>query len=51
MRFFEPPLWQTGESSIADVILDPTSRDDIPQLLFGLQYLYSTPWQGNRIIM
>jgi hypothetical protein len=43
MRSFEPPLWQTGESSIADVVLDPTSRDDIPQLLLGLQYLYSTP--------
>ena len=43
MRSFEPPLWQTGESSIADVILDPTSRDDIPQLLLGLQYLYTTP--------
>ena len=43
MRFFEPPLWQTGESSIADVVLDPRSRDDIPQLLLGLQYLYRTP--------
>ena len=43
MRSFEPSLWQTGESSIADVVLNPTSRDDIPQLLLGLQYLYSTP--------
>jgi hypothetical protein len=43
MRSFEPPLWETGESSITDVVLDPMSRDDIPQLLLGLQYLYSTP--------
>ena len=43
MRSFEPPLWQTGESSIAEVALDPTTRDDIPQLLLGLQHLYSTP--------
>ena len=50
MRFFEPSLWQTGESSIADVILDPTSRDDIPQLLFGLQYLYSTPWVRTEVL-
>jgi len=43
MRSFEPPLWETGASSITDIVLDPTSRDDIPQLLLGLQYLYSTP--------
>jgi hypothetical protein len=43
MRSFEPPLWETGASSIAEVVLDPMSRDDIPQLLLGLQYLYSTP--------
>ncbi len=43
MRSFEPLLWQTGASSIAEVVLDPRSRDDIPQLLLGLQYLYSTP--------
>jgi len=42
MRSFEPSLWQSGESSLAEVELDPTSRDDIPQLLRGLQYLYMT---------
>ena len=42
MRSFEPTLWQSGASSIAEVALDPTSRDDIPQLLRGLQYLYMT---------
>ena len=42
MRSFEPPLGPSGESSIEAVALDPTSRDDIPQLLRGLQYLYMT---------
>ena len=42
MRSFEPALWQSGESSIGEVELDPTSRDDIPQLLRGLHYLYMT---------
>lgn len=43
MRAFEPRLWQLGEAGIAEVELDPDSRDDIPQLLHGLQHLYSTP--------
>ena len=43
MRDFEPSLWQLGEASIADIKLDPGSRDDIPQLLWGLQYVYITP--------
>ena len=42
MRSLEPSLWQSGESSIGEVELDPTSRDDIPQLLRGLQHLYMT---------
>jgi IS5 family transposase len=33
---------QFGEVSIADIHLDPKSRDDIPQLLRGLQYIYAT---------
>lgn len=32
-----------GEEDIAQIKLDPKSRDDIPQLLAGLQYIYSTP--------
>jgi len=30
-----------GEKDIAQIKLDPKSRDDIPQLLAGLQYIYS----------
>ena len=43
MRAFEPSLWPLGEASIAEGELDPGSRDDIPQLLRGLQHLYITP--------
>jgi transposase, IS5 family len=32
-----------GEEDIARIKLDPKSRDDIPQLLSGLQYIYTTP--------
>ncbi len=43
MRQFAPPLWQSGQASIEEVELDLFSRDDIPQLLRGLQHLYTTP--------
>ena len=32
---------QLGEIDVANICLDPRSRDDIPQLLRGLQYLYT----------
>lgn len=32
-----------GEVGIANIVLDIDSRDDIPQLLMGLQYIYTTP--------
>lgn len=32
-----------GEEDIAKIKLDTKSRDDIPQLLSGLQYIYMTP--------
>jgi len=32
-----------GEEDIARIKLDPKSRDDIPHLLAGLQYIYTTP--------
>ncbi|MCP5017165.1 MAG: ISNCY family transposase [Ketobacter sp.] len=34
---------QLGETDIGDIQFDPYSRDDIPQILRGLQYLYTTP--------
>jgi len=41
MRSVSNPQLQLGESDIADIKIDPRSRDDIPQLLQGLQYLYT----------
>ena len=32
-----------GELAIADIKLNPKSRDDIPQILRGLQHIYTTP--------
>ncbi len=32
-----------GETAIADIKLDPKSRDDIPQILRGLQHIFITP--------
>jgi IS5 family transposase len=43
MRQVQPKQVKLGETSIADVEFDPKSRDDIPQLLRGLQYIYVTP--------
>jgi len=43
MRHLIDPQMQFGEQDIAQIRLDPRSRDDIPQLLRGLQYIYTTP--------
>ena len=40
MRQVQPKQLQLGESDIANIQFDPRSRDDVPQLLRGLQYLY-----------
>jgi len=41
MRAVTKSQLQLGEIDIANIRLDPRSRDDIPQLLRGLQYLYT----------
>ncbi|HYA20157.1 MAG TPA: ISNCY family transposase [Burkholderiales bacterium] len=38
-----------GQTNIADIVLDPKSRDDIPQLLRGLQHLYTDPLLRERV--
>ena len=38
-----------GQVDIADIVLDPKSRDDIPQLLRGLQHLYIDPDLRQRV--
>jgi len=42
MRHIENAQLQLGQQDIAKIRLDPKSRDDIPQLLRGLQYIYTT---------
>jgi IS5 family transposase len=43
MRQVQPQQCKLGETGIANLVLDPKSRDDIPPLLRGLQYIYVTP--------
>ena len=43
MRQVIDPQLQLGEQAISEIKLDFTSRDDIPRILRGLQYIYTTP--------
>lgn len=38
-----------GELPIGAIVLDPKSRDDIPKLLVGLQYIYVTPGLRDEV--
>ena len=40
MRVVQNPQMQIGEVDISEIKFDPKSRDDIPKVLKGLQYLY-----------
>ena len=41
MRSVREPQFSLGQPSIADIQIDPKSRDDIPAILLGLQALYT----------
>lgn len=41
MRTVKSPQMQIGQTDIADIIIDVTSRDDIPTTLLGLQHIYT----------
>jgi len=43
MRKIEPATFQFGEVDISKIQFDLRSRDEIPKLLMGLQYIYTTP--------
>lgn len=43
MRKVIEPQMKFGESDIRAITFDPRSRDEIPKLLRGLQYIYCTP--------
>ena len=51
MRNTIPPQLQLGEVSIVDIVIDTRSRDDIPQLLRGLQHLYTTESVRDEIFV
>jgi transposase, IS5 family len=40
MRLVKNPQMQIGEVDISQIQFDPKSRDDIPKILRGLQYIY-----------
>lgn len=40
MRAVQNPQLQMGEVNISEIKFDPKSRDDIPKILKGLQYIY-----------
>jgi hypothetical protein len=42
MRTAKLPQMQSGQTDIADITIDVTSRDDIPMILLGLQHIYTT---------
>jgi IS5 family transposase len=50
MRQVINPQLQLGEVDISAIVLDPKSRDDIPQLLRGLQYIYTTAEVRERVV-
>ena len=49
MRTVIDPQWKLGEADLAAIVLDPRSRDDIPQWLRGLQYISTTPGLRERV--
>jgi hypothetical protein len=49
MRVVETQQVQLGDLPIADIQLDTKSRDDIPQILRGLQYIYVNDELRNAV--
>ena len=42
MRQTKNPQFRLGETPISEIKIDLKSRDDIPPLLLGLQYIFAT---------
>lgn len=49
MRSVIDPQMKFGETDIGAIVLDAKSRDDIPQILRGLQYIYTEPALRERV--
>lgn len=49
MRRVQNPQLDLGETPIANIVIDLKSRDDIPPLLLGLQYIYTNEDLHNTV--
>lgn len=49
MRNVHNPQASLGELNIADIKINLKSRDDIPAILLGLQYIYTTPETRQQV--
>ena len=49
MRQVTNPQYKLGEIPIHKIKIDLKSRDDIPPLLLGLQYIYTTPELRDKV--
>lgn len=49
MRQIQKPQLTFGEVNIADIRINHKSRDDIPAILLGLQYIYTTPEAREKV--
>ena len=49
MRHVVNPQTLLGQVDISTITFDPRSRDEIPKLLRGLQYIYCTPEIRKRV--
>ena len=49
MRVIQKSQMSLGDVNIADIQISTKSRDDIPAILLGLQYIYTTPDVRDRV--
>ena len=49
MRNIQNPQPELGSLNIANIEIDIKSRDDIPAILLGLQFIYTTPEIRDRV--
>ena len=49
MRNVINPQMSLDDADISAIHLDPKSRDDIPQILLGLQHIYTEPALRERV--
>ena len=50
MRVVQNQQMSLGEIDVSEIVFDPRSGDDIPQILRGLQHIYARLTKGVRVI-